>query len=109
MLVGVFLDRGEDLVDRRAGPHRRAGGLQPTVERVGVPVTEGRHEEPAVEIDCLAVYSSGLLAGLVAQRADHAVDHQKGIGLRTGAGPYQAAGEQGCTHLTTAVAAWPTP
>ena len=99
MLVGELLYRGDDLVDRRARPHRGPDGLQPAVERMGVPVAERRHQEPAVEVDLVGACAPRPLARLVAHRAHHAVvDSSASVSPR--AGPDHAAGEQRRAPLT---------
>ena len=46
-----LLYREHDVVDGVTTANRRTGGLQTAVERVGMAVTEGRHQEATVEVD----------------------------------------------------------
>ena len=78
--LGVLLYRRDDFVDGLAGAHRRADGLQPAVERMGVPVAERRHQKAAVEVDLVGARRRR--RGLIAQRPHHSVGDEQRIGLR---------------------------
>ncbi len=83
MVLGVNLDSSDDFVDGAAAPpDRRSDCFQPAVQRVCVAVAEGRHEEPAGEVDVLTVHTGSQVSGLPTQRADDPpVGHQKGVEL----------------------------
>ena len=102
--VGVTPHRGDDLVDRAAGPHGGADGLQAPVEGVGVTVAERRHQEAATQVDDVRVVSLRRPPG----GGDDAVGDEQCVGV-TVAGPDRAAGEQRRAHLTTAVCRCPAP
>ena len=86
--------REDDFVDGGTVADGGTDGFQTTIEGVGVPVAEGRHQKPAIEVN---VFGGAVLrcqrTRLVAYCAHRAVDDQQCIGV-CATGPDHPAGEQ---------------
>ena len=88
-----MLDRKHDFVNGSAAAHRGSDGFEPAVERMGMTVSEGRHQEAAIEIHML--HGGGLrceCAGLIAHGANDAIHDQQCVGIRP-TGPDHTAAE----------------
>ena len=103
-LVGVFLgvapDLGDDCFHRGEPDELGAVIFKAAVDRVGVALAEPRHEEAAVEVDCLVVDVLGLLHRVGAQCGDQAVADEQGVRVAQPlSGPHGSSVKQGGSLL----------